>query len=50
MFQLITCNIAVLCIAGLYYAWKDRLAKANERRSILRQRVAYMLWAAAQRA
>jgi hypothetical protein len=50
MLQLITCNLAVLIIAGLYYTWRDRFAKANEQRQVLRERVAYMLWAAAQRA
>ena len=51
MVQLVTCNLAVLSIAALYYAWRDgylahhrRLAKAQ-----LHDRVAYMLWVAAQR-
>jgi len=50
MLQLIATNLTVLIIAGLYYSWRDRFAKANEQRQVLRQRVAYMLWAAAQRA
>jgi hypothetical protein len=50
MLQMVTCNLAVLVIAGLYYSWRDRFAKANEQRQVLRQRVAYMLWAAAARA
>jgi hypothetical protein len=47
---MLTCNVAVLAIAGLYYAWKDRIGKMSLRRYELRERVAYMLWVAAQRA
>lgn len=50
MAQMIACNLAVLAIAGLYYAWRDRFAQAHARRGVLRDRVAYMLWVAAQRA
>lgn len=50
MFEMLTCNVAVLAIAGLYYAWKDRVGKLSLRRHELRERVAYMLWVAAQRA
>lgn len=49
MVELLTCNAAVLAIAALYYAWKDRVVKAAARRKVLRQRVAYLLWAAAER-
>jgi len=49
MFQLVACNFAVLAIAGMYFAWKDRVGRAAHRRAQLRDRVAYMLWAAAQR-
>lgn len=49
MVELLTCNVAVLAIAALYYAWKDRVVKAATRRQALRQRVAYLLWAAAER-
>jgi hypothetical protein len=48
--ELLTCNAAVLAIAALYFAWKDRVLKAARRRHALRQRVAYLLWAAAERA
>ena len=47
--ELLTCNAAVLAIAALYYAWKDRVVKAAAKRKVLRQRVAYLLWAAAER-
>lgn len=50
MVELLTCNAAVLAIAALYFAWKDRVLKAARRRHALRQRVAYLLWAAAERA
>jgi uncharacterized iron-regulated membrane protein len=47
--ELLTCNAAVLAIATLYYAWKERVVKTAARRQVLRQRVAYLLWAAAAR-
>jgi hypothetical protein len=50
VFEMMTCNVAVLSIAALYYAWKDRATKAAQKRRQLCDRVAYMLWAAAQRA
>ena len=49
MVELLTCNVAVLAIAALYYTWKDRVVKAAHRRRVLRQRVAYLLWAVAAR-
>jgi hypothetical protein len=49
MIQLITCNLAVLVIAGVYYSWRDRVTKAEHQRRELRERVTYMLWSAAQR-
>ena len=50
MVQMIACNLAVLAIAGIYYAWRDRSTKLSVKRTVLRDRVAYMLWVAAQRA
>lgn len=51
MVQLVTCNLAVLSIAMLYYAWRDGyLAYARKaEKARLHDRVAYMLWVAAQR-
>ncbi|HVL12732.1 MAG TPA: hypothetical protein VM529_09210 [Gemmata sp.] len=49
MFQLITCNIACLAIAALYYTWRDGYVN-RRRRAHTRERVAYMLWVAANRA
>lgn len=48
MFQLIACNIACLAIAGLYYAWRD-VYLHRRKRTQLHDRVAYMLWVAANR-
>jgi len=50
MFEMLACNVAVLAIAALYYRWKESTLKVQERRQVLRARVAYMLWAAAARA
>jgi hypothetical protein len=47
--ELLTCNAAVLAIATLYFAWKEQVTTAVRRRSVLRQRVAYLLWAVAER-
>ncbi len=46
MFELIACNLAMLSIAMIYYAWRDGLRKP---RATLNERVAYMLWVAAQK-
>jgi hypothetical protein len=47
--ELLTCNVAVLAIAALYYTWKDRVTKTATRGRLLRERVAYLLWAVAER-
>ena len=49
MFQLITCNLACLMIAAVYYAWRD-VYLHRKKRERLQERVAYMLWVAASRA
>jgi hypothetical protein len=49
VFQLIACNIACLAIASMYYTWRD-IYLHRRRRQQLRDRVAYMLWVAANRA
>jgi hypothetical protein len=43
------CNLAALSIAVLYYAWRDGYTVTLRKREVLRERVAYMLWTAAQR-
>jgi hypothetical protein len=49
VFQLITCNLACLVIATLYYTWRD-VYLHRRKRAHTRERVAYMLWVAASRA
>ena len=49
MFHLIACNLACLAIAALYYTWRDVYVQRRKRTQI-RERVAYMLWVAANRA
>jgi hypothetical protein len=49
VFQLIACNIACLAIAALYYTWRD-VYMHRRKRAQLNDRVAYMLWVAANRA
>jgi hypothetical protein len=49
VFQLLACNIACLAIATLYYAWRDVYLHRRKREK-LNDRVAYMLWVAANRA
>ena len=48
--QLLVCNLAALAIAVLYYSWREGHLKALRKRRLLRQRVAQMLWVAAERA
>jgi hypothetical protein len=50
MFQMVACNLAVLAIAMIYYAWRDAQMAQKRRQTQLNERVAYMLWTAAQRA
>ncbi len=52
MVQMVTCNVAVLSIAMVYYAWRDGyLARTRAAaKAQLSERVSYMLWVAAQRA
>jgi len=48
VFQLIACNLACLAIAALYYGWRD-VYMHRRKRARLHDRVAYMLWVAANR-
>ncbi|MDY3556641.1 hypothetical protein GobsT_48620 [Gemmata obscuriglobus] len=48
MFQLLACNIACLTIACLYYGYRDVYLQHRKRQQ-LNDRVAYMLWVAANR-
>ncbi len=40
-------NAAALTIAVIYYTWRDTTAARRHRDRILRERVTYMLWTAA---
>jgi hypothetical protein len=41
-------NLAALSIAALYYSWRDVYHVRLLRERVLRERVAYLLWTAAQ--
>ena len=47
--EMIPCSMASLAIATLYYTWRDRIRVRELPSTILRQRVAYMMWVAAKR-
>ncbi len=49
MMQLLSCNLAALAIATLYYMWRDYYLVYMQRERQIRERVAYMLWTAANR-
>lgn len=42
------CSLSCLAIATLYYLWRDVYLPRRKQR-VLRERVAYMLWVAAQK-
>jgi len=41
-------NLAALTIAALYYSWRDVYYARLCKERVLRERVAYLLWTAAQ--
>jgi hypothetical protein len=43
-----TCNFAALFIAATYYVWRDWYLRRADKK-MLRERVTYMLWVAANR-
>lgn len=49
MIHLIVCDLACLAIAALFYTYRD-VYQHRRKRQLMRERVAYMLWAAAARA
>ena len=49
MVPLITCNLAVLAIAMMYYAWRDGYLSRGRGQAGLQERVSYMLWVAAHK-
>jgi hypothetical protein len=50
MLPVVTWNVAVLTIAAIYYVWRDNLRVVRRQHDPLNERVAHLLWAAAQRA
>ena len=49
MSHIVACNVAVLAIAAIYYAWRDLDVAARRRKAKQNERVALMLWAVAQK-
>ena len=45
--QVVCCNLTALAIAALYYVWRDYHRNNCQRIKLQRERVAYMLWTAA---
>ena len=48
MYPVFVCSLSCLAIVALYYFWRD-LYLPRMKRHLLRERVTYMLWIAAQR-
>ncbi|QEL18065.1 hypothetical protein [Limnoglobus roseus] len=49
MFQIFVGYASVLAVAALYYTWRDGYTPRHQQRSAVNERVAYMLWVAANR-
>jgi hypothetical protein len=47
--QVLVCNLAALAIAILYYTWREGHLRALRKQQVLRQRIAQMLFVAAER-
>lgn len=45
----IEANLAALAVAAIYYGYRDLYLPQLRKQQVLRERVAYMLWTAAQR-
>jgi hypothetical protein len=45
--QILCCHIAALGVASIFYTWRSYCAEMLGRHRLLRDRVAYMLWVAA---
>jgi len=48
--QVICTNCAALVVAGIYYTWRAYFQLYWQRRQMLRERVAFMLWVMADQA
>lgn len=49
MTQMLAGYLSVLAVAAIYYAWRDGYSLKARRRTVLNERIAYMLWVAANR-
>ena len=47
--QPIWANLAALTVVALYYLWRNLDRAQRRRETVLRERVAYMLWSLAER-
>lgn len=45
--QQLACSIAILAVTVVYCFWRSYLEVARRRQQLLRERVAYLLWVAA---
>jgi hypothetical protein len=45
---LVALNLTALTVAAIFYAYRDGYAARLRRAQMLRERIAYMLWTAAQ--
>jgi hypothetical protein len=46
--QIVCFNLTALAVAALFYAWRDGIVRRGQREKLLRERITYMLWVAAQ--
>lgn len=46
---MLCCQLAALTVASIYYVWRDVLHRRVCESKLIRERVTYMLWVAAQR-
>ncbi len=49
MFQMVVGYLAVFAVAAIYYAWREGNVTKERKRATVNERVAYMLWVAANR-
>jgi hypothetical protein len=45
--QQLACCIAILAVMAVYWSWRSYLKAVHRRRQLLGERVAYLLWVAA---
>lgn len=42
--QIAYCNLAVVTVTAIFYAWRNYHSAEERKQRVLRERVAYMLW------